>query len=381
MTKTTEDMNKAAIDTVYTWAKKKGYDPIKKPDNVSYMIQDTYLKLAIKDGKLVLQTSGPHSDEIKQEVNEVLGAGPTEEDFEDEPIDLSGKEVVPEEAPRPVKKQTPKPVKKQTPKPVPKAKETDIERKVRAEVEKIASEFPDLGVLYTSDGNTITVSTNGQDPLTVNATSGAMVQTADTPIATRIRDAIFGPVPAVIPSAIPDKPVEQLTIADVKAFFCPAASDADAYIFLNVCKTKKLDPFMREVYLIAFENKKTGEMETSIVVGKDAFVRKAEENPNFGGFKAGLIIEDNDGVLHFDREGEFVASGEKLLGGWAEVYRVGVNEPFKAAVSLGEYKRPNRQWEQRPATMIRKVALVHALREAFAESLGGLYDQAEMKGD
>ena len=109
MTKTTEDMNKAAIDTVYTWAKKKGYDPIKKPDNVSYMIQDTYLKLAIKDGKLVLQTSGPHSDEIKQEVNEVLGAGPTDEDFEDEPVDLSGKEVVPVEAPKPVKKQpTPK---------------------------------------------------------------------------------------------------------------------------------------------------------------------------------------------------------------------------------------------------------------------------------
>lgn len=375
MTKTTEDMNKAAIDTVYTWAKEKGYDPIKKPDNVSYMIQDTYLKLAIKDGKLVLQSSGPHSDEVKQEVNEVLGAGPTDEDFEDEPVDLSGKDVVPVEAPKPVKKQpTPKPKAKSE------AKETDIERKVQAEVEKIASEFPDLGVVYTSDGNTITVSTNGQDPLTVNATSGAMVQTADTPIATRIRDAIFGPVPAVIPSAIPDKPVEQLTIADVKAFFCPAASDTDAYIFLNVCKTKKLDPFMREVYLIAFENKKTGEMETSIVVGKDAFVRKAEENPNFGGFKAGLIIEDNDGVLHFDREGEFVASGEKLLGGWAEVYRTGVNEPFKAAVSLGEYKRPNRQWEQRPATMIRKVALVHALREAFAESLGGLYDQAEMKG-
>ena len=103
-------MNKVAIDTVYTWAKKKGYDPIKKPDNVSYMIQDTYLKLAIKDGKLVLQTSGPHSDEVKQEVNEVLGAGPTDEDFEDEPVDLSGKEVVPVEAPKPVKKQpTPKP--------------------------------------------------------------------------------------------------------------------------------------------------------------------------------------------------------------------------------------------------------------------------------
>ena len=38
----------------------------------------------------------------------------------------------------------------------------------------------------------------------------------------------------------------------------------------------------------------------------------------------------------------------------------------------------NSQWKSKPGTMIRKVAIVHALREAFPEDLQGLYDASEM---
>ena len=37
----------------------------------------------------------------------------------------------------------------------------------------------------------------------------------------------------------------------------------------------------------------------------------------------------------------------------------------------------NEQWTKRPATMIRKVALVQALREAFPETLGAMYAAEE----
>ena len=37
----------------------------------------------------------------------------------------------------------------------------------------------------------------------------------------------------------------------------------------------------------------------------------------------------------------------------------------------------NGQWSKKPATMIRKVALVQALREAFPKALGGLYTAEE----
>ena len=41
----------------------------------------------------------------------------------------------------------------------------------------------------------------------------------------------------------------------------------------------------------------------------------------------------------------------------------------------------NEQWTKRPATMIRKVALMQALREAFPDDLAGMYDSSEMGVD
>lgn len=41
----------------------------------------------------------------------------------------------------------------------------------------------------------------------------------------------------------------------------------------------------------------------------------------------------------------------------------------------------NRQWSAKPATMIRKVALVQALREAFPQTFGGMYDADEVGMD
>ena len=38
-------------------------------------------------------------------------------------------------------------------------------------------------------------------------------------------------------------------------------------------------------------------------------------------------------------------------------------------------------WAKMPATMIRKVALMQALREAFADDLAGMYDSSEMGVD
>src|SRR5690606_10607607 len=61
--------------------------------------------------------------------------------------------------------------------------------------------------------------------------------------------------------------------------------------------------------------------------------------------------------------------------------------PMEVTVSLQEYQRYNskgelmRNWKEMPATMIRKVALVQALREAIPEEFGGLYSPEEMPID
>jgi len=67
------------------------------------------------------------------------------------------------------------------------------------------------------------------------------------------------------------------------------------------------------------------------------------------------------------------------------VFRENWREPLHVEVSLSEYMKknsegkPTRAWAEMPATMIRKVALVQALREAFPDKYQGLYDAAEIQ--
>jgi hypothetical protein len=84
------------------------------------------------------------------------------------------------------------------------------------------------------------------------------------------------------------------------------------------------------------------------------------------------------------RVGTLILPGEKLVGGWAEVFRKDWQHPVEISVSYQEYEgktkngETTRQWARMPATMIRKVALVQALREAFPDHFQGMYDAAEM---
>lgn len=70
--------------------------------------------------------------------------------------------------------------------------------------------------------------------------------------------------------------------------------------------------------------------------------------------------------------------GDTLLGGWSKAYRKSCKYPFVARVALSEYSTGQALWASKPSTMIRKVAIVHALREAFPTQLGGLYVSEEM---
>jgi phage recombination protein Bet len=156
-------------------------------------------------------------------------------------------------------------------------------------------------------------------------------------------------------------------------------STQELTMFLQLCKYQKLNPFLREAYLIKY-----GSQDATIVVGKEVFTKRAQKNELFQGYKAGVIIE-NGKIMY--REGSLVLKKETLIGGWAEVYVKGWQVPVREEVSLDEYEgktkegKPNRSWGKMPATMIRKVALVHALREAFPEDFQGMYDATEMKID
>ena len=152
-------------------------------------------------------------------------------------------------------------------------------------------------------------------------------------------------------------------------------SDQEVVMFLNLCKAQRLNPFLREAYLIKY-----GNSAATIVTGKEVFTKRARRNKAYSGHEAGVVIRTDKGLEY--RSGTLVLSDEELVGGWAKVHIKGDVVPLEVTVSFAEYclmkdGKPASNWAVKPATMIRKVALVQALREAFPEELNGMYDGSE----
>lgn len=145
-------------------------------------------------------------------------------------------------------------------------------------------------------------------------------------------------------------------------------------MFMNLCKHRNLNPFTNEAYIIKF-----GKEAAQMVVSKEAFMRKAEINPAYSGHEAGIIVSRGKDILEL--EGSFKLPTDTLLGGWAEVYVKDKEVSIKAKVSIAEYSKGQSTWKAIPCTMIRKVALVQALREAFPSDLGALYNAEELGVD
>lgn len=147
---------------------------------------------------------------------------------------------------------------------------------------------------------------------------------------------------------------------------------------IMTCKARRLNPFTGDVIVQPHKNR-DGSVSCSLVTTKDFFVRRAANNPKFRGKNAGITVLSRDG-RPVKRKGSAVYPelGERLIGGWCEVYVDGQEVPEYAEVSLSEYNQGFALWKSKPGTMIRKVAVSQAMREAFPDDFNGLYEPEEM---
>ena len=153
----------------------------------------------------------------------------------------------------------------------------------------------------------------------------------------------------------------------------PQPTYQELSLFIAMCRSRHLDPFAKEAYLIKYSEKSPA----TTVVSKDAFMERANRHEAFDGMVAGLIVQRGDKIEF--TEGTFHLPSDVLLGGWARVYRKDRKHPSYQSPLMTEYNSHQGLWPKIPATMIRKVAVVQALREAFPEDFGGLYDASEMQ--
>lgn len=142
--------------------------------------------------------------------------------------------------------------------------------------------------------------------------------------------------------------------------------------FMYLCKFNELNPFLGEAYLIKFGSN------PQMVISKEAFLKRAERNANYLGIEAGLLVLRDKLVVEL--EGTFYLPTDTIVGGWCRVFRSDRNEKgFYNAVAMAEYDKKESIWKGKPATMIRKVAIVQALRECFPQNLGALYVAEEFE--
>ena len=151
-------------------------------------------------------------------------------------------------------------------------------------------------------------------------------------------------------------------------------TDQELVFFMNTCKMQKLNPLASgEVYCIKF-----GSDPAQMVIGKDAYLRRAFSNPDYLYKEDGITVLRGDQIVQ--KEGCCIYPGEKLIGGWCKVYfmRNGKERTAYKEVSLDEYNKGQANWKTKPATMIDKVAVSQCVRDAFPKDYEGLYSEEEM---
>lgn len=157
-------------------------------------------------------------------------------------------------------------------------------------------------------------------------------------------------------------------------------SNAELAAFLHEAQVRKLDPFIRQIYLLGRWDKRKNRKVYRTQTGIDGFrliARRAADNAGVDYGYEGTVWFDPAGARH-----EVWLAQEPPAAAKVVVVRNG--QKFDAVAKYSEYvqvdkdRRPMGMWLSMPAGQLAKCAEALALRKAFPEDLGGLYTEEEM---
>ena len=141
----------------------------------------------------------------------------------------------------------------------------------------------------------------------------------------------------------------KLSVADVKKYIAPNATDKELFMFMGISKSFGLNPFKREVHFIKY-----GQQAASIVVGYEQYIKRAERSGKLDGWKCWI---------------ERDAIGEKAI---IEIKRKDQSIPIRWEVYRKEFDKGQSTWKSMPTFMLKKVAIAQGFRLAFSEDVGGM---------
>jgi phage recombination protein Bet len=164
----------------------------------------------------------------------------------------------------------------------------------------------------------------------------------------------------------------------IKKTVATDATDAELAMFLHIAAKAGLDPLQKQIHF----TKRNGKV--TVIADISGLQARAARNADFrGSLFAAVHAKDDfeyDATIGKVVKHAFNAFGDRgpIKGAWATVEREG-KLPFTALVRFEEFNQPQSPtWRQMPSVMITKVARSTALRQAYPEQFGGIYERAEM---
>lgn len=160
-------------------------------------------------------------------------------------------------------------------------------------------------------------------------------------------------------------------------------TDAEIYNFIQLCKYRKLNPFLGQAHIIKFKDK------VQLITSKDVFIDRMNNHPKCEGWQSGIIVLNENGEVK-EREGTFYLkeNGEKLVGAWFKANIKGWKNQAVHTINLFDYFReyknkygknvPMGQWGTMPAVMLEKCVTVAGIRKTFPAEFGGMYSEDEL---
>ena len=160
-------------------------------------------------------------------------------------------------------------------------------------------------------------------------------------------------------------------LAVLKTLGLEQASKADLALFFHQCQKTGLDPFARQIYMIARGGRFT--IQSSI----DGLRIVAERSGKYVGQTTPYWCGP-DGDWKDVWLGSTPPAAAKI-----GVYKAGFTEPTWAVARFDSYcpakdGKPTGLWKQMPDVMLAKCAEALALRKAFPNDLSGIYSDEEM---
>ena len=159
-------------------------------------------------------------------------------------------------------------------------------------------------------------------------------------------------------------------------------TDQEIVYFMHICKSRGLNPFNKDCYLIKY----TQAEGAAIIVSIEKLRMVARQSDDCVGWEKGVIVKQANGELRYSKG--LVLDGETLLGGYFKAKPKGWEVPFEIEVNIKGYIKKTRDgsvtrfWSpDNQPTMIAKVAEAQGLRTLWPEKTQGLYVTEEINNE